>query len=88
MSTPREWVSDYYVFNLIPTLTDLGASESEASKLLTWFRDTAPEWVGQFATAYEFAKYARARLRIKLSQTKINTRSLAVQVIEDRKSVV
>ena len=63
-----------------PTLKDLGASEPEISKLVLWFRNAASEW--EFSTMEEFAKYARARLRIKLGQQKTNLRSLAMRIID------
>lgn len=80
--TSNEWVSEYYLFNLVPTLTDLGASDPEISRLLTWFRTTAPEWVEGCSSMKDFAAYTRSRLRIKLGQTKMNARSLAMRIID------
>jgi hypothetical protein len=77
----NEWISDYYLYHLVPTLKDLGASEPEISRLLSWFREVATEWTG-FSTMADFAKYARARLRIKLGQAKTNVRSLAMKIID------
>ena len=76
----NDFVNDYYVYHLVPTLKDLGASEPEISKLVPWFRNAASEW--EFSTMEEFAKYARARLRIKLGQAKTNLRSLAMRIID------
>lgn len=77
----NDWVSDYYLFHLIFTLTDLGASELEISKMLRWFQQTAPKWVDGCSSAKDFAAYARSRLRIKLGQTTSKT-SFAMRIID------
>jgi hypothetical protein len=77
----NDWISDYYLFNLVPTLTDLGASDPEISRLLTWFKKTAPEWVDGCATMKDFASYTRSRLRIKLGQT-VTKASFAMRIID------
>jgi hypothetical protein len=78
----NDWVSDFYVFHLVPVLADLGASEPEIGKLLRWFQQTAPKWVEDCSSAKDFATYARSRLRIKLGQTKNNAHSLAMKIID------
>jgi hypothetical protein len=79
-SASNEWVGEYYIYHLVPTLKDLGASEPEIGKLILWFRKVAPEWTA--ATMKDFATYARSRLRIKLGQSKTNIRSFAMRIID------
>lgn len=78
----NDWVNDYYIFKLVPTLKELGAGELETTRLIPWFREAAAKWVGQFATEQEFATYTRTRIRIKLNQTQIKNSSIAMKVIE------